>query len=87
MNDYKAKILEILKKSNGLPFSNIEVELLRTLSEMEKKEYKFEIFFTSIVELENAGLILRGTGGKYEKNKFYIKDNSQLKFKNSNLQV
>ncbi|MGC8812593.1 MAG: hypothetical protein ACP5O8_03365 [Candidatus Aenigmatarchaeota archaeon] len=75
MIDYKGKIIEILKKYNGLPFSNIEVELLKSLSESEKKDYKFDKFFVAVYELENDGIIFRGNGRKFEKGKFYLSSN------------
>ncbi|MEM5793769.1 MAG: hypothetical protein QXS48_04125 [Candidatus Aenigmatarchaeota archaeon] len=78
MINYREKIIEILKKSNGLTFSSIEVELLRSLSESEKREYRFDKFFVAIYDLENDGIIFRGKGGEFEKGKFY------LKLKNSN---
>jgi hypothetical protein len=73
MIDYRSKVLEILKNSNGLSFSSLEEEFLRSLSESEKREYRFEKLFTTIYELEEQGLIFKGKGGNYEKNKYYLR--------------
>jgi hypothetical protein len=42
---------------------------------LKKKEYKFERLFTAIYELEEQGLIFKGKGGSYEKNKYYLRSN------------
>jgi len=73
MIDYKSRIIEILKKSNGLPLDNVEVGLLKSLDPSEKREYKFELFFTALYELEKDGVIFRGRGRMYKKGKFYFK--------------
>jgi hypothetical protein len=75
MIDYRSKVLEILKNSNGLSLHSIEEELLGSLSEIEKKEYKFIELFTTIHTLEEQGLIFKGKRGSYEKNKYYLRSN------------
>jgi hypothetical protein len=75
MINYRSKVLEILKNSNGLLFSSLEEKFLRSLSESEKREYRFEKLFVAVYELEEQGLIFKGKGGSYEKNKYYLRSN------------
>jgi len=74
--DYRSSILRVLyEEGQPLLCSQIEVKLIRKLNEIEKKEYDFMPFYTTLIELLEEEFLAKD---KY--NRFYLTQKGKEEF-------